>query len=97
MIARTGPDAAREIRAWLSQNGGRAMTAFLPLPDGTAHLEPGLSIRAYIATHLMGQLMGMPRNERENYDKIARMALDGAKALLRVMKESETEVVHGSD
>jgi hypothetical protein len=80
VLAVTGPEVARQVRSALTRNGGRVATMLVPLPDGTMHLEPGLSQKSEFAARFMAAAIA--HGSVQDMPKLAVQSVDAAKALL---------------
>ena len=86
MILTPQAQCQRLIEA-LAVDGGRATAMVLPMPDGSVHIEGGMSIKLTLALHIMSSSMAADPDRRRNTKQHAELGIDGAKMLLRMMAE----------
>jgi hypothetical protein len=77
---------AAQIRATLGAAGGRFSTCFIPMPDGTAHLEMGASQIAVIALQVFAAKLGADPRGAVPVKDHARSAVAAARELSAVLK-----------
>lgn len=83
-LAMTGPEVARQIRTNLGRNGGRVATMIIPMPDGTIHLEPGMSQKSEFAARFMAAAIA--HGSVQDMPQLAVQSVDAAKALLDALQ-----------
>lgn len=82
------------IREQFSKHGGRCQTLILSMPDGTPHIESGMSLMVELSSRFMAALANNSIYGRHQPAQLAQMAIENTKALLRAIKEdAEAESV----
>ncbi len=81
-----GAQHAAQLRAMLKVNGGRVTTSLLPMPDGTGHLEPGMSVKLELAARFMAASIACQPDRKVTMSQHVAIGIEGAKALLAAFK-----------